>query len=326
MTEHHSVLDFDEFRHKHTGDGACGCGHHGHGPADLLGEAEMPFFDEQIQAAIEGINEDIAQQTDKILQLAAEGKLQKAERRIRKLIEKSLALVDEDPHGEVYHLSVDTDYEVVLFAQLMEEKRGNRQIDPVPFPFDRMYHLWGMLLRDLGKEEESLAKLEIAQAWNPLNTDVYGSLIEHYAREQDKEKWAELIREEYGVAVEPTAVCDAFYHLAMYYLAADEIGKGMAVLDFIVDRPVFQAEIAARYGRQAYRFAEEFKDTERADLRETLAEFGFVPGPAPKVTAFFLDAAQRAHNMGEKEIEREMYWHLYELTDDASYREKSEHV
>ena len=124
MTEHHSVLDFDEFRHKHTGDGACGCGHHGHGPADLLGEAEMPFSDEQIQAAIEGINEDIAQQTDKILQLAAEGKLQKAERRIRKLIEKSLALVDEDPHGEVYHLSVDTDYEVVLFAQLMEEKRG----------------------------------------------------------------------------------------------------------------------------------------------------------------------------------------------------------
>ena len=216
--------------------------------------------------------------------------------------------------------------EAARLAQLMEEKRGNRQIDPVPFPFDRMYHLWGMLLRDLGKEEESLAKLEIAQAWNPLNTDVYGSLIEHYAREQDKEKWAELIREEYGVAVEPTAVCDAFYHLAMYYLAADEIGKGMAVLDFIVDRPVFQAEIAARYGRQAYRFAEEFKDTERADLRETLAEFGFVPGPAPKVTAFFLDAAQRAHNMGEKEIEREMYWHLYELTDDASYREKSEHV
>lgn len=326
MTEHHSVLDFADFKQKYDEERECTCGHHGHGPVHSHEAEEMPFSDEEIQSAIAGINEDIAQQADKILQLAAEGKLQKAERRIRKLIEKCLPLVEDNPHGEVYHLSVDTDYEVVLFAQLMGEKRGDRQIDPVPFPFDRMYHLWGMLLRDLGKEEKALAKFRIAQAWNPLNTDVYGSLIQHYAMKNDTAKWSELIREEYGIAVEPGAVCDAFYHLAMYFMAMGEIGKGMAVLDFIVDRPVFQAEIAARYGRQAYRFAEEFKDTERADLRETLAEFGFVPGPAPKVTAFFLDAAQRAHDMGEKEIEREMYWHLYELTDDASYREKSEHV
>jgi hypothetical protein len=327
MTDHDHILDFDAFAHHHAHEDEC---HDHHGEGEVLpfpnDEEGLPLSEEEMHAAIDSIRDDIADQMDKILQLAAEGKLQKADRRIRKLIDKSLVLVDKDPNHETYQLAVSTDYELVLFSQLIDEKRENRPIDPVPFPFDSMYHLWGLILHDLGKEEESFAKFKIAHDWNPLNTMIYGDMIQHCIRTNDTGLWLNLIKEEYGVSVDSRSLCDVFYHLAMYLVGEHQYAKAMAVLDFVADKPAFQTDVVERYGRQARVYLEKFKDIERTDLRETLAEFGFVPGPAPKVTSFFLDAAKRAHDMGEKDIERDMYRQLYDLTDDEEYKKKSESV
>jgi tetratricopeptide (TPR) repeat protein len=329
MTDHDHILDFDAFKHEHDHEEG-NHAHHHHGKGKMLTipdeEDDLQLSEEEVNEFVDNIRDDMENQMDKILQLAAEGKLQKAERRIRKLVNYTRPLAEKGSDQETYQLAVDSDFELVLFSQLIDEKRKNLPIEPVPFPLDSMYHLWGMILHDLGKEEDSFKKFKIALEWNPLNTMIYGDMIEHCIRKDDMDLALELIKEEYSVAVERGPLCDVFYHLSEYLIEEHQFAKAAVVLDFIADKPAFHTEIVARYGEKPRILQEVFKDIERADLRETLAEFGFVPGPAPKVTAFFLDAAKRAHDMGEKDIERDMYRQLYDLTDDEEYKKKSESV
>ena len=103
-----------------------------------------------------------------------------------------------------------------------------------------------------------------------------------------------------------------------------QIGKAMVFFDFIKDREEFKSDILERYGDDILDDIDCFKKRRRPAVKKTFAEFGFVPGPSPHVTAVLTELAEKAGEMGETGFEQELYDELYSLTRLEKYRKLRE--
>lgn len=326
------ILDLNAFRaakicakierSSHNHDGGTEESGDGSGPeseADGDGMTDEEFWD-----ALEFVVNDMKRELNEIYQLAASGHLDNALSRIHKMITPIDYLPGDMAEPDVWHMASDSELDPYLFTRLLGEKLQGRKIDFMPFPYDAIFQLWGMLLLDTGKRRLALAKLKMAHKWNPTNAGIYGDLIAACVQNGDEKSWLQAIKDEYAVAREGADLVDVFYHAGMYCMMHHQIGKAMVFFDFIKDREEFKSDILERYGDDILDDIDCFKKRRRPAVKKTFAEFGFVPGPSPHVTAVLTELAEKAGEMGETGFEQELYDELYGLTRLEKYRKLRE--
>jgi tetratricopeptide (TPR) repeat protein len=272
----------------------------------------------QVMLAIQaqGISE-----LDAIYRLAKEGKPEKALRRIRKYVEKSMP--PEIPNS--VHPSLDFTFEDVVYPLLFREEMKGKKFFPAPVPMGVAYYLWGKLLYDMGKKEDAQKKFQKSLEWNPFNGTSYYYLNRYAELTHDDSSWLDNIRKEYHQALYKKNMLEAYAELGRYLIRKGEIAKGCAALRYVMDH-CDEKNLPQAVDEEMKKQVTDNPAKELLSFASLCREYGLSDMPDGAVVNAIKEAAQEQLSHDCPEAAAEMIHHLYELTGLAEYDQQAKEL
>lgn len=321
----HDEENFQEelfYGHHHDGDCDCGCDHDHDVDGfhdQIMKSSDRGLFSEEsfdpseVGNVVMTLYKECFDELLAISNLADEGKLEKALRRIRKLTELHREFYSGEEDLDERSLSLNEEVPIYRCLKDLRGEKDNLLLMPVPLHL--MYFMWGMILCNLGKEEAAMKKLEWVCRLNPFFTGPYAAMNRYYEKHGDKKAWLDNIRRE-GKTIYAGGISEALAELGRYLALEGRIPEARACYGYVLD---WNAETELPDGLTK-EVAELLDSTdEEADLDAVLEEFGLTPCADPEV----IEAMENAMKVVEKENDYELWESIQEdlflLTKNESY-------
>jgi len=255
------------------------------------------------------------------------GAIQKKEYRkalsiVNQLAEEADQKAKEMAGDDCLYFDFMESFEQMLYVQ---QKRPEKNIRVVNFPFVAVYLTQGSLLVEVGSAEEANAVLAKALQWNPVNMSVRAEYMETLKLMRRLDEFFEMTIESFKYAFRPEDLSRCYRNLGWYFIEKELFSEaiGMYILSIQYDKQSGGAENEMFYIKEMDPDAKAPTQEEMGIISE---RYGFPIGPSPEVLQIGLGYGKYHLEKIQPEAARYCLKIVYDLTKSEEVKKMLDRI
>lgn len=241
---------------------------------------------------------------------------------IEELVRKieAMHLFDDDRVSE-YHVFDETFQEVLYDYR----SKSGKEIRHASFPYNEVYGLYGSILLELQRYEDSRTALQKGLRWNPMDFSLQSEYIETYKASGDMDTFYRLSVEAFAYAYRAAYAARCYRNIGYYF-----VEKKLFKIAYACYLLSLQYEDSTSANSELFYIEhtadEKFNEPTIEDLKKYAKQYGFPSHPDTEIMGLAYQYGKHFLEKNNKEAASYFLRITYELSKDPELKELLENL